>query len=106
MKPYLSLLLALFLSGLSTAALAMDQAGQAVFEEHCFHCHAPGLNRPGTMQLSVTRGAAYALLEQRSDLSVDYIKYIVRHGLRTMPGFKPTTLTNAELDALASYLSK
>jgi mono/diheme cytochrome c family protein len=45
-------------------------------------------------------------LEQRTDLNVDYIKYIVRHGLKTMPGFKPTTLTEPELDALADYLKQ
>jgi mono/diheme cytochrome c family protein len=84
----------------------MDNAGQTVFKKHCSHCHAPGLNHPGTLQLSVTRGEAYALLEQRGDLSIDYIKYIVRHGLKTMPAFKPTTLTNEELDALAGYLKK
>ena len=56
--------------------------------------------------LSVNRGEAYAVLEERKDLSVDYIKYIVRHGQKTMPPFKPTTLNNDELDALAGYLSK
>jgi mono/diheme cytochrome c family protein len=104
MKRYLSLIPVLLLSGLSTASLAMDKEGQAVFKKHCSHCHAPGLNHPGTLQLSITRGEAYALLEQRRDLSIDYIKFIVRHGLKTMPAFKPTTLTEAELDALASYL--
>jgi mono/diheme cytochrome c family protein len=105
MKPYLTLFLALFVSGLTTASFAMD-IGQEVFKKHCSHCHAPGLNHPGTMQLSVTRGDAYAVLEQRSDLTIDYTKYIVRHGLKTMPPFKPTTLSNEELDAVASYLSK
>jgi mono/diheme cytochrome c family protein len=106
MKSYFSLALALLLLGLSSAAFTMEKEGQAVFTKHCSHCHAPGLDRPGTLQLSVTRGEAYALLEQRTDLNVDYIKYIVRHGLKTMPGFKPTTLTEPELDALADYLKQ
>jgi mono/diheme cytochrome c family protein len=56
--------------------------------------------------LSVKRGKVYAVLEERNDLSVDYIKYIVRQGQKTMPPFKPTTLSNEELNALASYLSE
>jgi mono/diheme cytochrome c family protein len=84
----------------------MDKVGKAVFEKHCSHCHAPGPSHPGTLMLSVTRGEAFSVLEQRRDLSADYVKMIVRHGQKTMPGFKPTTITHPELDALAGYLGQ
>jgi mono/diheme cytochrome c family protein len=106
MTRYMSLLPALLVSAVPTTGLALEKVGQEVFNKHCTHCHAPGLNHPGTLQLSVTRGEALSVLEQRRDLSPDYIKYIVRHGLKTMPAFKPTTITNKELDALASHLGK
>ncbi len=106
MKHCLSLLPVVLISSLPASGLAMEDLGKAVYERHCSHCHAPGPDHPGTLQLSVTRGEAFSVLEQRSDLTPDYIKAIVRHGLRTMPGFKPTTLTHQQLDALAGYLGK
>jgi mono/diheme cytochrome c family protein len=56
--------------------------------------------------LSVTRGVALAILERRRDLSRDYIEYTVRHGRKTMPAFKPTTISDDELDALTGYLGQ
>jgi mono/diheme cytochrome c family protein len=104
MRRALSLLLACVLLSLCTAGVAAT--GQALYRRHCIQCHAPGVDHPGTLQLSVTRDQAYAVLEQRSDLSADYVRQVVRQGLKTMPAFKPTTLTDQELDALADYLKK
>lgn len=90
---------------LVTVPAAAQEEGKAVFDKHCGHCHAPGGDRPGTLQLGLTRGEANAVLEERSNLPAPYIKTIVRHGLNGMPAFKPTIVTEAELDALAGYLS-
>ncbi len=65
-----------------------------------------GVEHPGTFQLNATRGADYAVLEAREDLTADYVKYIVRNGLNGMPPFKPTVITDSELDELAGYLGK
>ena len=34
------------------------------------------------------------------------IKAVTRHGRNGMPAFRPTEVTNAELDALAVWISK
>lgn len=81
-------------------------SGADVFAKQCSWCHAPGVDHPGTMQLGATRGQAFAVLQEREDLNADYVKYIVRHGLNAMPPFKPTTITDVELDKLANYLAK
>jgi len=90
----------------STAALAAEPvpAGKAVFDRNCSHCHAPGPYRPGTLQLGLTRGPDRAVLEERTDLTADYVRHVVRHGLKAMPPFVPSTITEAELRALTDYL--
>lgn len=96
----------------STAAVTGEAAkrpamtGAQIFAQHCSHCHGPGDDHPGTRQLRVTRGEDFALLEKRTDLHADYVETIVRHGLNAMPPFKPTVITNSELDVLAKYLAK
>lgn len=96
--------LVLFLAGAATAYAEQGRSGKEIFNKHCVHCHAPGYEYPGTLQLSVTRGKDKGVLEERDDLNADYIRYIVRNGLRAMPPFKPTNITNEELKALADYL--
>ncbi len=80
--------------------------GQQIFNAQCVHCHGASEEHPGTFQLAATRGPEYAVLEQREDLTSDYVKYIVRTGLNGMPPFTPTVITDAELDELAGYLAK
>jgi (+)-pinoresinol hydroxylase len=106
MKRYLPPLLVLSAIVLHAADGGANHVGHAVFKRHCSHCHAPGIDHPGTMLLSVTRGEAFSVLEQRNDLTAEYVRRVVREGLKTMPAFKPTTLTNEELEALADYLKK
>jgi cbb3-type cytochrome c oxidase subunit III len=61
---------------------------------------------PATMQLRRTRGKDRALLTERTDLGADYIEYVVRHGLKSMPPFAPADLTDAKLKVLAAFLAK
>lgn len=91
-------------SGLVTGAVHA-QDGQALFQKHCSACHAPGMNNPGTQQLTKTRGENMGVLEERNNLVDVYVKTIVRQGLNAMPGFKPSQVTDGELEALAAYLS-
>ena len=80
--------------------------GAEIFAKNCSYCHGPGSDHPGTRQLGDTRGKEFALLEKRTDLHADYVETIVRHGLNAMPPFKPTVITDDELDRLAKYLAK
>lgn len=98
-------LLAVLLAVLPTADAA-ELTGKEVFNHYCVHCHAPGREHPGTLQLGLTRGAERAVLEERTDLAPEYVRYIVRHGLKAMPAFVPSELDEAQLNALAGYLGK
>jgi cytochrome c5 len=93
------------LVGLTTPAIGAEVSGKEVFDHYCTWCHGSA-DGPGTMQLSRTRGKDKALLTRRSDLAPDYIEYIVRHGLRSMPPFVPSDLTDAKLKALVAFLTK
>ena len=88
------------------AASRPKLTGAEIFAKNCSYCHGPGRDHPGTRQLGDTRGKEFALLEKRTDLHADYVETIVRHGLNAMPPFKPTVITDDELDRLAKYLAK
>jgi mono/diheme cytochrome c family protein len=87
-------------------AVAADLTGKEVFDRHCVHCHGPGDDMTGTLQLARTRGKDKALLTERDDLSAAYIQIVVRNGLRAMPAFVPSDLTDAQLTALTEYLTR
>lgn len=92
------------LSGLITLSLSA-QDGEAIYQANCSHCHDPGMNNPGTQQLTKTRGEENGILIDRDNLVDVYVKTIVRNGLNGMPTFKPTQITDSELDALAEFLA-
>jgi len=46
------------------------------------------------------------VLEQRTDLTAPVIKAFVRSGTFSMPPFRKTELTDAEIDDLAAYLAE
>ena len=93
------------LSGLAMPAAAAEMTGKEIFDHYCTHCHGSA-DDPGTMQLSRTRGKDRGLLIQRTDLASDYVEYVVRHGLRSMPAFVPSDLTDAQLKELVAFLTK
>jgi len=98
-------LLVLTLVVLTAPVRAADMTGRQVFNHYCSYCHGSS-DGPGTMQLRRTRGKDQALLIERTNLSPDYIEYVVRHGLRSMPPFAPSDLTDARLEVLAAFLAK
>lgn len=85
-------------------AAAAEMTGSEVFAHYCSYCHGSE-DGPGTQQLQRTRGADKALLAKRTDLAPDYIDYVVRHGLKSMPPFVPSDLTDSRLKALADFLT-
>jgi mono/diheme cytochrome c family protein len=86
-------------------ASGAELTGPEVFERHCVHCHGASDEAPGTRQLARTRGEALALLTERKDLPAAYIEVIVRNGLRAMPAFVPSDLTDTQLKALSDFLA-
>ena len=61
----------------------------------------------GTQALQARyNGAKPAELEQRTDLTPEFVKAIVRGGLNSMPFYRPTELSDEDLTALGAYLTR
>jgi (+)-pinoresinol hydroxylase len=82
-------------------------AGRAVYTKWCAPCHDPGVIHPGTNALTVKyKGVKSGVLLQWTDLQPATVKYLVRHGISVMPQFRKTEISDADLDALAKFLSR
>lgn len=80
--------------------------GKQVFDRWCASCHEASIRAPGTTALAAKYGKDMpAPLEQRQDLTPELVTYFVRHGVSIMPTFRKTEISDAELAALAKYLS-
>ena len=82
-------------------------AGREVYLKWCAPCHAPGITHPGTHALMTKyQGVKSGVLLEWTDLPASTVRYTVRHGISVMPQFRKTEISDAELDALARYLSR
>lgn len=80
--------------------------GKQVFDRWCASCHEDSIRAPGTTALAAKYSKDMpASLEQREDLTPELVTYFVRHGVSIMPTFRKTEISDAELAALAKYLS-
>lgn len=89
--------------------LSSGRDGAKLFSNRCGFCHLPG--GMGTNLLTVQRvrlgePPEKGLLTNRTDLTPDYIKGVVRNGKVAMPPQTRVDVTDAELDAIAAYLGK
>ena len=87
--------------------------GNAKFQYMCAPCHGAGIGDDGRMLLPGTnallvkyQGALPALLEERADLTADVLKAYLRQGSWSMPPFRPTEITDAEIAEIAAYLAE
>ena len=80
-----------------------NPGGAALYERYCAGCHNPGPGHPGTMLLEQL-GREHPPLMGRDDLEPDYVRAVVRNGLVEMPPFRPTELTEAELDQVIAHI--
>jgi (+)-pinoresinol hydroxylase len=102
-------IVAVLAAGPSTAWSAQpeDAAGRAVYERWCSHCHNPGVRHPGTNALTVKyQGQKSGDIRQWTDLTPELVRFWVRNGVSVMAPFRKTEITDAELDALARYLTR
>lgn len=101
----------------ATAAAGAQQTaaerGKAKFEHSCEPCHGDGPGDDGRAMLPGTdalrlkyKGTIPPLLEHRTDLTAPVIKAFVRNGTFSMPPFRKTELTDAEIDDIAAYLAE
>jgi mono/diheme cytochrome c family protein len=82
---------------------AQQDQGRKLFQSTCLYCH--GEKVWGTFTLA-RRRADEGLLEKRTDLSAPFVKNVVRNGLGSMPAYRRTELTDADVDAIAAYLTR
>ncbi len=109
------------LAGIFVCAVASAQApqsespqvqrGHEVFDTWCTYCHTRASEKfptpPGTGALNKRyQGAKPAALEDRTDLPAVLVLTVVRNGLNSMPPFRKTEVSDAELQAVAAYLSR
>jgi (+)-pinoresinol hydroxylase len=87
------------------ASQSQLERGQEVYQKWCYPCHGPGNDKPGTVSLQ-QRGQKPAVLADRTDLTAPAIKTFVRHGVYFMPIFRKTEVSDADLDAIAAYLTR
>jgi mono/diheme cytochrome c family protein len=78
--------------------------GNKLFHARCGYCHlAQGT---GTIMLGRRLGKDRALLDQRTDLTADYVKKITRVGINGMPPHTRVEVPDSELDLIATYLTR
>lgn len=108
MKRAMTMLLACtWMSAASAAEPMATASGEAVYKRWCSHCHSAGRGNPGTESLQVKYGGRMpAVLLDRTDLDAAAVKMFVRQGVLSMPPFRKTEITDAELAALGDYISK
>jgi mono/diheme cytochrome c family protein len=84
-----------------------NEGGRAVYTKWCAPCHDPGIIHPGTNALAVKyRGVKSGVLLEWKDLQPETVRFLVRHGISVMPQFRKTEISDADLDALAKFLSR
>jgi mono/diheme cytochrome c family protein len=82
----------------------LQQEGKALFEATCVYCHNP--RGWGTERLKTRLPEERSVLVDRTDLEPVYIRAVVRNGLISMPAYTPTDLSDAQIDAVAAYLTR
>lgn len=87
----------------AAAETRAPEPGESTYLQYCADCHDRGEGHPGTMRLAAR--LEHAVLRTRKDLSPDYVRWVVRNGYQMMPAFRPTEITDGELDALARFVS-
>jgi mono/diheme cytochrome c family protein len=97
--------------GAQSAIQGQGEQGRGIYDQWCMPCHGTGVWEgrplPGTSSLQLKyQGALPAALEERTDLTPEQVSFYVRRGVGGMPFFRKTEISDAELAALAAYLSR
>ena len=89
----------------ATAAAAASLDGKALFVQRCGMCHQTIGMAVGILSRRPA-DASQGLLEQRDDLSAIFVRTAVRTGIANMPRMPRAEVSDPELGAIASYLSR
>jgi mono/diheme cytochrome c family protein len=89
--------------------LTSSASGETLFSNRCGACHLAGgmgTNLLTKQMMMAKRPPTDGLLANRSDLTSDYVKAVVRQGKNAMPRQTRVDITDAELERVAAYLGK
>lgn len=86
------------------AAAFAARSPEQMFAQTCARCHGPG--GWGTRELAKRSAPGEAELLQRKTIPADLVRFVVRHGVGSMPPFTPTDLTDDEVNRLALWLER
>lgn len=75
--------------------------GEALYIEHCMHCHGPNGMGTGLLERRVDKG----LLEARGNLPAQYVVVAARQGIGNMPPIPRGEVTDDELRLIAEYIA-
>lgn len=88
------------------------ERGRPLFQQKCQPCHGTEPSDQGHAMLPGTdalrlkyKGAVPAALEQRKDLTPDAIKVFVRRGTWSMPPFRKSELSDADIADISAYIA-
>jgi (+)-pinoresinol hydroxylase len=98
-------LLALVLLTAGGSVLAQDgpaERGRQLYPRQCGICHLQ--NNFATGMLAKRLGKEKSLLDERNDLQPEYIRFIVRNGIASMPALTRVQTTDEDLAAITAYL--
>jgi mono/diheme cytochrome c family protein len=87
-----------------SSRLAAAQDGEHLFLRRCGVCHLEG--GMGTQILARRMPANQAKLQDRIGLTPDFVIHTARNGMGAMPRISRVEATDAELAAIAAYLSR
>ncbi len=81
------------------------KTGKELYEHWCAACHDAGPGHPGTLRMAGDYGEEFSVLIGREGLDQEFVKYAVRNGFNMMPPFRPTEISDAELELLANHVA-
>ncbi len=105
MKIVFAMSLLVTLSGCIAEAKDQKADGAENYSLMCAGCHDPGPGHPATMLLQQAGRPVPALIG-RKDLELEYLRAVVRQGLIEMPPFRPTELSEAEIDEIYAHIMR
>ena len=102
-----ALIVVTFAAGAHAQNVDLVNRGRAAFQHTCAPCHGVGAGDdgramlPGSQSLKLKyKGEKSPFLEDRSDLPYPVLHTFVRRGTWSMPGFRKTEVTDADIEAI------
>lgn len=110
MRPMKGLAMAACVATLGGGTLAAQTAetvdtGRRIYANWCVHCHREGGSATRVLEQRY-QGKVPAVVEERTDLAAARIVRLLRTQTPGMTAFRPTDLTDSDLEAVAAYLTR